>query len=199
MIDVKSVLESLATQVSRPPAEDIDISSDVVRKYAESMAAKGYLHSESSILAIEKYLQGYNLWLNGDCGTGKTLFFKRLNPRIKVFRMIDTTGISIDELREWMEDARNKEIMIDDIGVEPIFNYYGNRFEIFPWIVEKRLEVTARTHLTSNLTAKAMAERYGRRALDRLLYFKKITFKGESKRTPLRKTAGNADLRHSRL
>ena len=184
-MDLQPILESLLRKVESRPVQDVVVSQESLTDFASRMAQRGYIPSEQTLMAVEKYLQGYGLWLTGGVGTGKTAFFRCL-PLVhppRIFPMISTLGKSVDELRDWLHDNADNEIVLDDIGSEPVFNSYGSKFEILPWMLEARMESRARTHVTSNLTAKMVLDRYGARVIDRFAeYFYRVDFTGKSKR-----------------
>ena len=182
--------------LERPSCAETKVSEEAVRRRAAEMAKEGYLPSPQTILALGYYLKGYGLWLSGGVGTGKTEFFRHLRPlplptkatgrppRILILPMVRTVEMTVEDLKEWLDEARNAEVVIDDVGAEPVFNHFGGKFEILPYILDKRLDSPCRTHATSNLSAKAMGDRYhDARILDRFAeMFVKVEFGGASRR-----------------
>jgi len=74
-------------------------------------------------------------------------------------------------------------VVLDDIGAEPTFNEYGNRWDVLPWLLEMRLASSGRTHFTTNLSPAELSKRYGARTVDRLHEMAcDVTFKGKSNR-----------------
>ena len=65
---IKDILESL------PTPKDLKVNpravgAQAIRNYAAWMAEKrGYIHSAESLIALEKYMQGYSLLLTGAVG-----------------------------------------------------------------------------------------------------------------------------------
>lgn len=191
-------LAALAERIAAPSCEEraATVTESQVAAYASAMARRGYRHTAQSLEAVRLYLAGYGLLLMGDAGTGKTFFFaaigKPLTFRsgeddseniIHPYPMIDTVGRKIDEIREWFAAMQYREIVIDDIGAEAVFNEYGNRFEILPWLLDLRLRSPMRTHFTTNLTAKELQARYGARVVDRLHQMAAaVTLAGKSNR-----------------
>lgn len=173
----------------------IEATEANVEARAVEMLRSGYEPTEASVKAIEAYLSGYGLWLHGKVGTGKTAFFRHLKPmrfgeselrpsRIVVWSMLTTLGADMDEIRGKLRECENDELVLDDVGSEPVFNFYGGKFEILPYVIERRMESSRRTHVTTNLTAKEIAARYGVRTLDRFAeMFAPIEFTGASRRT----------------
>ena len=154
------------------------------------------------------YLKGYGLWLCGKVGTGKTLFFRMLKPmrvavrqtgtppRIAIFPLLRTLGMSVDDLNAILDEHQYDELVLDDAGAEPLFNFYGDKMEILPYILDKRMESPCRTHMTGNLTPKEMGRRYGARVADRFVeMFSYHQFGGASHRT----LRPNADIRRAQV
>lgn len=157
-------------------------------KWIEWVAAKfveyGYEITADTIQMITDYLAGYNLWLCGNVGTGKTFFFDTMNKvrkargvsRICKLSMIDTQGWDMEMAREWAQDYQDEDVLIDDVGTEPMMKSWGQEAELFPYLLEKRMQLSQRrTHLTSNLGIIDIKRRYGERVADRFVQ----TFKME--------------------
>ena len=192
-MDFGNILAEIAAQVAAPSVYERTIPEDELRRVARAMLSRGYVPDERVLAAAEKYLQGYALWIVGDVGTGKTTFFRALpvyQPQGRrdrervILNMGRLLGQSVEDVREFLTEHRDDELVIDDIGKEPLFVEYGTRFEILPWIVEERIEVRARTHYTSNYGKKYFDERYGYGLFDRVYtsaYF--AEWRGQSRRT----------------
>ena len=188
-----SILAEINALVAEPSVYERRVPEDELRRVAQAMLARGYVPDARVLAAVEKYLQGYALWIVGDVGTGKTSFFRALpvyqpqgrNDRKRVvLNMGRLLGKSVDEVKEFLEYHRDDELVLDDIGKEPLFVEYGTRFEILPWLVEERIEAKPRTHFTSNYGKKYFDERYGYGLFDRIYtsaYFAEWT--GQSRRT----------------
>ena len=198
------------------PQEDIEpipFTEEEFKTFATQMADLGYIHTAASLDALQAYMAGYGLLLMGDVGTGKTFFFEKLfeaekiiNSKEKdmivymqtiditrnIIRMNDTIGESFEDIKDEIEGLSKANVAFDDIGVEVGANDWGQKFELVPWIVEKRALAQGRTHFTTNLTADQLLERYGTRTVDRMHELAKvIEFKGKSHR----KTLPNATAR----
>lgn len=207
-MDFDSILAELADCAKAPSPAEVEISPEAVTGRAKEMALSGYEPSKASLTALELYLKGYGLWLDGGVGTGKTMFFRRMRPSnipvkrtgeipsIVVFSMPLTLGMDMDDVREFLEEHRYDELVLDDVGAEPVFNYFGGKMELLPYLLEKRMESPCRTHITTNLTPKALGERYGARTLDRVVgMFKRVTFTGKSHRA----ASPNTDILQAQL
>lgn len=88
-------------------------------------------------------------------------------------------------------------VVIDDVGTEPLMKSYGQEAELFPYLLEKRMQLTGkRTHLTSNLGPQDIKKRYGERVADRFVQmFKMEPLKAKKSRRVLRpwKASKNGD------
>jgi len=181
--DKKTMFEEMAEKLSKQfPAQEQKapkIGARLVQMIAGQMAKRGYDMSPKAIEIVTDYLKGYNLWLCGNVGVGKTYFFdvmsrvrqeeKGLPPIVKL-SMIETMGWTMEMAREWVMSHNDDDILLDDVGSEPVMNSYGVKAELFPYLLEKRMQITRkRTHITSNLGAKDILSRYDVRVSDRFV------------------------------
>lgn len=184
------IMDRLAKELM-PPEEQPTVTAKAVEATAKAMISKGYEITTRTLEVLVDYLKGYNVWLCGNVGTGKTFFFecmskvradKGLDP-IRKLSMIETMAWTMDQAREWLDDSEGFDIVIDDVGTEPEMNNYGVRAELFPYILERRMEVwRRRTHMTSNLGPADILKRYDRRVADRFTEMFKLE-KLESKKS----------------
>ncbi len=173
-------LAELLAALDAPSCEEREAEVDARRlsAWANAMAAHGYRHSVESLEALRLYLAGYGLLLMGGVGTGKTHFFRTLGRALAargrgdeapvVRPMVDTVGRRVDEVRALFAESARRDVVLDDVGAEPVFNEYGSRWDVLPWIVEMRLAASGRTHFTTNLAPKELERRYGARTVDRM-------------------------------
>lgn len=154
-----------------------EVRTSTLENLAKRMASSGYQFTEETLKILLQYLKGYNLWICGNVGVGKTFFFDCLNnirrsydsDRIVKLSMIETQGWTMEQAAEWAMDYADYDVLIDDVGAEPLLNHYGEKIEVFPYLLEKRMNRTRRrTHMTSNLGAKDILKRYDRRVADRI-------------------------------
>ena len=194
MIDFKLVLDELSS-VTRQSRPEIANDKRFIRE-AKRMSDAGYVFEMASLKALWAYLDGYPIGLCGTIGSGKTMFFRLLRT-VQIDRFdIDTkiailssnvlSAMTTREAVDKMEELRSREVVIDDIGSEPINNTFGVRSEVLSLILECRAESKHRTHFTTNLSGSAIQERYGDRFRDRLSMFKIFELTGKSLRTPER-------------
>lgn len=186
-------LADIKAQLKAPSCEEraAAVTAERLTKWAAAMAANGYRHSEETLEALRLYLAGYGLLLFGGVGVGKTYFFRTLGRVLArnggdapvIYPMMDTVGRKVDEVREFYMEHARREMVLDDIGAEPTFNEYGNRWDILPWLIEMRLASSGRTHFTTNLSKSELEKRYGARTVDRLHEMAaSVTYTGKSNR-----------------
>lgn len=185
---VERVTRKFAPKAMDPPRVD----DSVVESYAARMQRIGYEMTVESVSVLAEYLKGYNIWLCGNVGVGKTYFFECMSrirrasgmgPIVKL-SMIETQGWDMDRAREWVEAYEGDDVLIDDVGTEPIMKSWGQEAELFPYLLEKRMQLFGkRTHMTSNLGPGDIKKRYGERVIDRFVQvFKMIQFKARKSR-----------------
>lgn len=160
----------------------VDVNDDEIRARASEMAKHGYSFDSSSIDALKAYLEGYGVLISGDVGTGKTSFFKALGGIRKV-TMVDLYANPLEEIVEIVDRMNDEEIVVDDIGTEPVYSNYGCKMDILPWLIERRSKSEMRTHYTTNLNGDELTKRYGARVVDRMYETcKMFKFSGASRR-----------------
>jgi len=186
-------LAEILVKLNAPSCEErtAEVSAERLTAWARETSAHGYRHSEETLEALRLYLAGYGLLLFGGVGAGKTYFFRALGEVLRkqgrcrpaIYPMMDTVGRKVDEVREYFNEMSGMEIVLDDVGAEPTFNEYGNRWDILPWLIEMRLASSGRTHFTTNLSKVELEKRYGARTVDRLHEMAaSVTFTGKSNR-----------------
>ena len=93
----------------------------------------------------------------------------------------------MEDAREWLEQNKGEDVVLDDVGTEPKMVSYGQEAEVFPYLLEDRLgRRNVRTHVTTNLTLKDIEDRYGMRVRDRVNEMFKARLL--SSKTSMRKT-----------
>lgn len=127
--------------------------------------------------------KGKGLFLHGDCGRGKTtiitgvlpvLFYQHLGKVIRPFHADEIPGKLHSILGQWA-------ICIDELGVEPKVNEYGEKYEGFNRIINAAESKVTPLFVTTNLSGKQLLERYGERTMDRLNRLcRMVPFKGNS-------------------
>ena len=187
----KIAFDEILASLEQPTCEqrEAEITQEMLVKKASSMAKRGYRFNAESLDALRLYMAGYGLFVYGDVGTGKTMFFRLMRNHeqksIYIFSMHNILGRTEVEIRELMDSLAGQEVLLDDVGAEPKFNNYGVRFDILAYILERRMESRMRTHLTTNLSKGEIGDRYGKRVIDRIAEMcRSVEFSGKSQRSP---------------
>lgn len=169
LLDAASVLRMLEDAVAKPPPEEVKVGVAEFVAYARWMKERrGYEPSKETLNALLSYMRGYGLMLCGGVGTGKTMFFRSLKTRVEEVSPLRMMARRLDDIERDVDGLSGVEVLIDDIGAEPVYNNYGSRLDLLPWLVEARLSSPKRTHFTTNLKPNDLVKRYGVRVVDRL-------------------------------
>ncbi|MDR1652897.1 MAG: hypothetical protein LBS01_04495 [Prevotellaceae bacterium] len=140
---------------------------------------------------------GKGLLLRGAKGRGKSTILMSVLPvlfKLKriIFKPIQANDIGVEEYNaasrnthfphlEYMKQTRFPAI--DELGIEPQVNDFGEKFEGFNQIIDKAEQYIKPLFITTNLAPEKLLERYDSRTLDRLgRLCKTIVFEGESLR-----------------
>lgn len=160
---------------------------------------------KTNIAGSNKYKDGNlnkGIFVAGQCGTGKSLFFKLFKEFAKNFEQIfEINGKSTkpnwitynaQELCNKYRNGENLEflynaplIQIDDLGAEPLNSQYmGNKIELMREILEIREDKNVVTFITSNLcpSSEEFEDRYGERLFSRMKALNYFSLKGNDKR-----------------
>ncbi|ALM21997.1 ATPase [Nonlabens sp. MIC269] len=131
--------------------------------------------------------------LSGPVGCGKTTLMRllpHLVPHKKTYNFIPCrnivfgfNGVGFKLIQDY-EDY--KDYCFDDLGVEHVGRYYGKDCNVMGEILISRYEVfrqkQAKTHITTNLNANELEERYGERVRSRMRsMFNLLSFDSSSK------------------
>jgi len=125
------------------------------------------------------------LMLAGSCGRGKTVIITGVLPILMHYKLNKVVCPKhADEIPTSIPLFLGKwAAVIDELGVEPQVNNYGEKSEGFNTIIndiEKRMSLI---FISTNLTSKEILDRYGVRRLDRIYRLCKIVrFAGDSLR-----------------
>ncbi|UNY98337.1 ATPase [Zhouia spongiae] len=133
------------------------------------------------------------LLLTGPVGCGKTSLMKLLRhivPHQKSYELIPCRNIAFEFNHlgyKVIQDYGNQGFYcFDDLGVEPQGRYYGQDCNVMGEILISRYELFEkhgiRTHITTNLNADELEERYGNRVRSRMRrMFNLVSFHATSK------------------
>lgn len=72
------IMDRLAKELI-PPEEQPTVTAKAVEATAKAMISKGYEITSRTLEVLADYLKGYNIWLCGNVGTGKTFFFETMS------------------------------------------------------------------------------------------------------------------------
>ncbi|WP_194766514.1 ATPase [Tamlana sp. I1] len=117
--------------------------------------------------------------LSGPVGCGKTSLMQLLRyvvPHQKAYKIIPARNIvfGFNHLGyKTIEDYGNGNYFcFDDLGVEPIGRHYGKDCNVMGEIILSRYDLfistKLKTHVTTNLNAQELEERYGKRVRSRM-------------------------------
>ena len=124
--------------------------------------------------------RGKGLMLMGECGLGKSTILNYVIPAI--FRTKTNKVLRSISAKELAAVERNVApfIIIDDLGTESIKNDYGTKIDAVADAISYAEDSSKTLLITTNLTPKALKERYDERTLDRLRKCKVVIIKGKS-------------------
>lgn len=158
-----------------------------------------HLPEYEDIIAWMISTQDKGLLLMGDCGRGKSVILNGVLPVL--FRMKNRVlqpvhaqdmGREIPDQqtfrshRPWLYIDRllhSSFPAIDELGVEPMLNDYGERYEGFNLGLNAAERYHRPVFITTNLCEEQIYNRYGERTMDRLAHLcRSVHFSGESLR-----------------
>lgn len=144
--------------------------------------------------------EGRGLLLYGDCGRGKSIILTGVVPVLLAMKERMTVAIHADELSKPYDLAlrtagydvhttnldyltRTAYPIIDELGVEPLVNDYGEKYEGFNRVINAAERYLRPLFISTNLTREQLLRRYGERTFDRLTRLcRPVKFEGESLR-----------------
>lgn len=169
--------EATQANVSRPEATDEQVSARI-----DMLLRWGYVSSEQTVEPIRAFLSGYSVLLSGDVGVGKTFLMKSMG--VKCYKAPALSEYKSSGIDIWYDSTDKATICIDDLGTEDQSNNYGIRSDLLRAIIDHRCELRGvKTHITTNMDASSLGERYDDRTLNRIIGMCKVfRMTGESRR-----------------
>ena len=139
------------------------------------------------------------LMLMGDCGRGKSVILNYVLPvlfRIKNRVLLPVHAQDMGKImpppataqaavtRTYLDHLLSSGFpLIDELGVEPMMNDYGEKSEGFNQVLNAAERYHRPVFISTNLSPEQIYERYGDRTMDRLTHLcRTIHFAGESLR-----------------
>ena len=177
-VDFLGNLRKMASAVQvQKPRRDFE-------QFVTMMANRGYMFTEETLAIAKKYCSGIGLCLKGDVGTGKSFFF--YCAQIPALSLELAQGKTVEKITWALDSWQNTDILIDDIGKENVdYKSYGTSVALLDYILEKRLDSCAMTHMTTNKSPQELLDRYGARTVDRLTQLCEVVeLNGSSRRNP---------------
>lgn len=169
--------------------KDSKIKESIKRGFERFIGNKAeWIQEYEKLVSWLKDNKGRGLVLKGGCGRGKTVFCHYLSWVLKCYRQsfvycdaYDMPKI-FDKLKnDLVEDKTAPDILIiDDVGTEPTMRF-GEPDMSFFRIVDFCEKESVLLVVSTNLTVENIKDRYGVRALDRLVSLTTtVTFEGKS-------------------
>ncbi|MCW3784905.1 hypothetical protein [Plebeiibacterium sediminum] len=129
--------------------------------------------------------QGKGLCMVGDCGRGKSSILTGVLPLIFNIKFNKNVHVyPAEEMPEKIQEILTRPIIaIDELGVEPMLNNYGEKYEAFNRIINLAEKEMRLLFITTNLTKDQILQRYDIRTWERINRLCKVVrFEGESYR-----------------
>ena len=170
------------------------------RRLDATIATYHHLPEYDEVIDWMHDTRGVGLLLIGDCGRGKSIITTGLVPVLLGMKEISAYAVHADELNKLYPFAASTMGMdpktscldylarcpypiIDELGVEPMINDYGERYEGFNRIISAAERYSRPLFLSTNLTKGDLLNRYGERTFDRLRHLCRVVeFRGDSLR-----------------
>jgi DNA replication protein DnaC len=174
--------------------------ASLFRRLDGSLARYQHIPEYDQIVEWMSDTEGRGLLLIGDCGRGKSIIATCLVPVLLAMKQFYAYPVHSDDLEKPYPFAsvtmgmdpkitnldylcRCPFPVVDELGVEPLVNNYGEKYEGFNRIINAAERYYRPLFVSTNLTKQELLHRYGERTLDRLGHLCRIVeFRGESLR-----------------
>lgn len=172
----------------------------VFRRVDKSIGRYRHLREYAEVIDWMTSTAGRGLLLYGDCGRGKSVILTGVVPVLLAMKGCHTVPIHADDFQKPYDFAastagydpkmsnldylaRTAYPIIDELGVEPLINDYGEKYEGFNRIINAAERYLRPLFLSTNLSKEQLLRRYGERTFDRLTHLcRPVKFEGESLR-----------------
>lgn len=173
---------------------------EVFRRVDKSINHYQHLPEYTEVIDWMISTEGRGLLLYGDCGRGKSVILTGVVPVLLAMKGCRSLPIHADDFQKPYDFAtstagydpkmsnldyltRSPYPIIDELGVEPLVNNYGEKWEGFNRIINAVERYLRPLFLSTNLTKEQLLLRYGERTFDRLIRLCRVVeFKGDSLR-----------------
>lgn len=211
MENVASIIDRLAEQKRIVVRSPHDLSwgdrefceglfCEVFRRADKSIGLYHHLPEYAAVIDWMIATRGRGLLLYGDCGRGKSIILTGVVPVLLAMKGCFVVPIHADEFQKPYDFAgctagydpkmsnldyliRSAYPIIDELGVEPLVNNYGEKYEGFNRVINAAERYLRPLFLSTNLTREQLLLRYGERTFDRLTRLCRVVeFKGDSLR-----------------
>lgn len=173
---------------------------EIFRRVDRSIRLYRHLPEYAEVIDWMTSTAGRGLLLYGECGRGKSIILTGVVPVLLAMKGYGSHPIHADEFQRPYDFAastagydskmsnldylaRTAFPIIDELGVEPLVNDYGEKYEGFNRIINAAERYLRPLFLSTNLTKEQLLRRYGERTFDRLTRLCRVVeFRGESLR-----------------
>lgn len=193
-MEVRNIIESMKVHGMKTPTEKVLIripgADQILRnalKYFIGLENRNaeWLPEYKQIVEWLENNEGRGLFLYGNCGRGKTVLAQYVIPAIllKYSRKV-VVSYDAQQMNLKLDEVLQKKIIgIDDVGTEDILNSFGNKRLAFLEVIDAAEKYGKLLIITSNLNQEQLIEKYGDRAMDRIISTtKRVLFSGKSLR-----------------
>lgn len=129
--------------------------------------------------------KGRGLLCLGTCGRGKSLICSKILPLLlNYYYQLNLSIYDAQTMNSKPDEILSRRLLlIDDLGTENVSVKYGEKRMVFPELADATEKQGKLLIVTTNLSLRELADKYGQRTIDRLrATTKAILFQGESMR-----------------
>lgn len=193
-MEIRNIIDSMRAHGMKTPSDRVFISVPDAENVTRN-ALKYFIGMEKRVAEwLPEYKQvaewlenneGRGLFMYGNCGRGKTVLAQYVIPAI-ILKYAGKVVSSYDaqEMNTKIDEVLQRKIVgIDDIGTEEVLVNFGNKRLAFLEVIDAAEKYGKLLIITSNLNQEQLIEKYGDRAMDRIISTtKRVLFTGKSLR-----------------